>query len=151
MSEQYPPQYPGPYNYSPQHSTPEQPTYQSPYPSQSMYPPPPPPPSQPMYPPQQLGYAPYPQYGMAPTYGTSRLSVASLILGIVGLCTGIAGIAAVICGHMALNQIKRSGEMIQGRGLAIAGLVLGYLEIAGMVAWVLLVVLSIAFSAPVNQ
>jgi uncharacterized protein DUF4190 len=93
------------------------------------------------------GYAPV---GVA-SQGNSGLAIASLILGIVGLCTGIAGIAAVICGHMALNQIKRSGEVIQGRGLAIAGLVLGYLEIAGMVVWGLLIVLGVLFSAPVNQ
>ena len=128
MSSSYPPEYPGS----------NEPT---PYPA-----PPPPPPSYgaPMPAP---GYAPV----GVPSQGSSGLAIASLVLGIVGLCTGIAGIAAVICGHMALNQIKQSNNMIQGRGLAIAGLVLGYLEIAGMVAWVLLFVVSMAFTVPVSQ
>ena len=45
-------------------------------------------------------------------------------------CTCFTGIPAVICGHMALNQITQSGGVQQGRGLAIAGLVLGYIGIA---------------------
>jgi general secretion pathway protein G len=34
---------------------------------------------------------------------------------------------AIICGHMALSRINRSPELYRGRGLAITGLVLGYL------------------------
>ncbi|TFC57204.1 DUF4190 domain-containing protein [Cryobacterium sp. TMB1-7] len=59
-------------------------------------------------------------------------------LAIVALVTGFCcNIAAVITGHIALSQIKRTGEA--GKGLAIAGLVLGYASI-GLTA-VLLVVL----------
>jgi len=36
----------------------------------------------------------------------------------------------VICGHSALSKIKRSGGVLQGNGLAIAGLLTGYLSIA---------------------
>ncbi|OYX48580.1 MAG: hypothetical protein B7Y93_09725 [Micrococcales bacterium 32-70-13] len=47
-------------------------------------------------------------------------------------------LGAVITGHIALNQIKQTGE--GGRGLAIAGLVLGYLGlvvgIIGTIIWV---------------
>ena len=120
MSDQYPPQYPGG----------NEPPYQPP-----MAPPP-------AYAPQ--GYAPA---GVLPAAGNSGLATASMILGIVGLCTGIAGIAAVICGHMALNKIKQSNNMLQGRGMAIAGLVLGYLEIAAMVGWVILIIIGVAFSS----
>jgi competence protein ComGC len=35
----------------------------------------------------------------------------------------------VICGHKALGHIKRSGGALQGQGLAIAGLVTGYVSI----------------------
>jgi hypothetical protein len=59
------------------------------------------------------------------------------VLGLVGLCTGIAGIAAVICGHIGLNEINRAGGRLGGKGLAIAGLVLGYIEIGFMVLTVL--------------
>ncbi len=40
---------------------------------------------------------------------------------------GIGSIAGVICGHIALSQIKKTGE--QGRGMAIAGLIIGYIGI----------------------
>ena len=54
---------------------------------------------------------------------------ASLICGIAEFFTlGIAAVPAVILGHVARAQIKRTGE--RGDGMAIAGLVLGYLGIA---------------------
>jgi uncharacterized membrane protein len=77
---------------------------------------------------------------MAPVAKTSGWAIAALVCGIVGLCSGVAGIAAVVCGHIALSEIKRSNNYIQGRGMAIAGLVLGYLAIAAIVAWILFVV-----------
>ncbi len=40
----------------------------------------------------------------------------------------IVSLAGVICGHIALHQIKRHGG--RGRGLAIAALIIGYLGIA---------------------
>ena len=81
----------------------------------------------------------YPPVGIAPATGNSKLAVASLVCGILGLCTGFASIAAVICGHMALSQIKKSGNILQGRGMAIAGLVLGYIEIAFIVVYIIIV------------
>lgn len=68
---------------------------------------------------------------------TNSLAVASLVFGIVSwfLCPLVGGIVAVICGHMAHSQIKSSGE--GGGGMATAGLVLGYIHIAGAVAFVL--------------
>lgn len=69
---------------------------------------------------------------------TSGLAIAALVLGIVPCFNGIA---AVICGHMALSRIK-SGRAAKGKGLAIAGLVLGYiwlvLSLAALV-WYLVV------------
>jgi hypothetical protein len=38
-----------------------------------------------------------------------------------------AGIPAIICGHVALSRIKRSGGALKGKELAIAGLVVGYI------------------------
>lgn len=77
---------------------------------------------------------------------TSGLAVASLVLGILSLFGAAvcgAPIAAVICGHLALGQIKRAAGQVGGRGLAIAGLVTGYLAlVAGVV--VLLFFLGIA-------
>lgn len=60
---------------------------------------------------------------------TSGLAVASLVLGILGLCS-LASIMAVVFGHVAINQIKRSNGSQTGRGMAIAGLILGYIWLA---------------------
>ena len=74
------------------------------------------------------GYAPV---GVTPVAGNSGLAMASMILGIVGLCTlGLTSIPAVICGHLGLSKINQSNGMIQGKGMAIAGLVLGYVGLA---------------------
>ena len=60
---------------------------------------------------------------------TCALAVWSLVLGILSLlCCGMfAGIPAVICGHMAQSRIKNSGGTLGGDGLAIGGLVTGYI------------------------
>lgn len=67
---------------------------------------------------------------------TSGLAITSLVCGIVGLltCLVLAGIPAVICGHMALNQIGQDPTRIGGRGMAIAGLIMGYLQLLCCVA-----------------
>jgi hypothetical protein len=60
------------------------------------------------------------------------LALASLILGIAGLvlCLGpLAGIPAVICGHIAMSRISKSGGSLAGNGLALAGLITGYVAI----------------------
>ncbi len=62
---------------------------------------------------------------------TSSLAIRSLVLGILSfLCAGLTGIPGVICGHLALGRIKRSGGTETGSGLAIAGLATGYLGIS---------------------
>lgn len=61
-------------------------------------------------------------YGQRRT-GTNGFAVASLVLGILWICS-IGSIAAIALGHIALAQIKRTGAA--GWGLAITGLVLGY-------------------------
>ena len=60
---------------------------------------------------------------------TSGMAIASLIFGILFLFFPLS-IPAVVFGHIALSQIKRSAGKLGGRGIAIAGLVLGYLGIA---------------------
>jgi len=56
----------------------------------------------------------------------------SLVLGILSLvcCSIFAAIPGVICVHKALSRIKRAGGAITGQGLAIGGLVTGYIGIA---------------------
>lgn len=78
-------------------------------------------------------YATVPGYYAPPVMPTNGLAIASMVCGIVGYCTcyfvGILGIPAVICGHLALTQIRNSPVPMGGRGMAIAGLILGYLGI----------------------
>ena len=63
---------------------------------------------------------------------TPGLAIASLVLGLLSLfCFSVvAGVPAIICGHLAHGRIKRSGGRLSGAGLAVAGFVLGYLSIA---------------------
>lgn len=67
-----------------------------------------------------------------PVRSTSSLAVVSLVFGILGwtLIPVIGAIVAVITGHMARAEIRRSAGLLEGDGLAVAGLVLGWLSIA---------------------
>ena len=64
---------------------------------------------------------------------TSALAITSLVLGILALLVCFLGpllaIPAVICGHLALSRINRSGGELTGNGLAVGGLVTGYMSI----------------------
>ena len=61
-------------------------------------------------------------------------SIAALVLGIVWIYW-IGSLLAVIFGHVALSQIKKADGRQTGRGMAIAGLVLGYIGIATFVVF----------------
>lgn len=62
---------------------------------------------------------------------SSGLAVWSLVLGIlsVTVCSLFSGVPAVICGHLASGRIKRSNGQLTGAGLALAGLITGYISI----------------------
>jgi type IV pilus assembly protein PilA len=62
---------------------------------------------------------------------TSGKAVASLILSFFSLFF-IPGVIAVVLGHMAYSEIKKSAGQLKGRGVALAGLILGYLGIAAI-------------------
>jgi hypothetical protein len=77
------------------------------------------------------GYLPVPFYGYQ-RQPTSGLCVASLVLGLLGLglvcCDfGVLSLVAVVLGHLGLSQ-ARNGDR-GGRGMGIAGLILGYVVI----------------------
>jgi hypothetical protein len=74
---------------------------------------------------------------------TSSLSLTSLIMGIVGwvLLPVVGGIIAVITGHMAKKEIRESNGLLGGDGMATAGLVLGYSNLALGVCGCLAVIL----------
>jgi hypothetical protein len=60
------------------------------------------------------------------------LAIWSLVLGILGLTCFwlLTAIPAVICGHIAYSRIKRSAGTLTGDGLALGGLITGYIGIA---------------------
>jgi hypothetical protein len=63
---------------------------------------------------------------------TSTMAIISLIGGIAGwtVLPFLGSIAAIICGHIAKSEIKKSAGMVGGNGMATAGLIMGYLSIA---------------------
>jgi len=84
--------------------------------------------------------APYP-FATTAQPATNGMAIASLVCGIGQIVGGpIAGIAAVILGHQARRRIRQTGE--QGDGMAVAGLILGYI---GTVGLALLIVLALLF------
>jgi len=60
---------------------------------------------------------------------TSGKAIASLICGIFFFLLP-SSILAVVMGHLSLSDIRRSAGRLRGRGMAIAGLVLGYCGLA---------------------
>jgi hypothetical protein len=97
---------------------------------------------QPMAPPPPPQYYGQPQYQYGPgrpSQTTNGMAVASLVLGILWIFW-IGSILAVIFGYVGKGQIDRSGGAQGGRGLAIAGIVLGWVGVGTLV---LVIVLSI--------
>jgi len=83
------------------------------------------PPGQPHYGPQGQPYPPYQQpYGPHPAAPTNGMAITALVCGVASFVVGITFIPAIVCGHIAQRQIRQTGE--QGGGLALAGLILGY-------------------------
>jgi hypothetical protein len=79
---------------------------------------------------------------VTPVAKTNGLAIVSLACGIGQFAFGpLATIPAIVCGHMARSQIKRTGE--QGAGLALAGLILGW---AAVILGIILIVVGLAIS-----
>lgn len=75
-----------------------------------------------------------PWLNVAQPQQTEGKAVGSLISGILAfvLIPFLAGIAAIVLGHMALSSIKKSAGRLKGEGMATTGLVLGYLNVASL-------------------
>jgi hypothetical protein len=104
------------------------------------------------YGPQPYGQQPYGGYG-APYGGwgqpshTSGLAVASLVCGILWLYW-LGSILALVFGYVAKSQIDRSHGSQTGRGMAVAGIVLGWVGVGFLVLFIVLGILSSAMSSP---
>ena len=77
----------------------------------------------------------------APLRQTSTTAIVSLVCGLLGwtVLPFIASVVAVVTGHMARAEIRRN-PAVEGDGLAVAGLVLGYAMLAVAVAAVIAIV-----------
>lgn len=94
----------------------------------------PPAPQQAPMPPPAYGYAP-PAAGAPARPRTSGMAVASLVCGIIALClswilfvnfaAAVAGVLALVFGLVANGQVKNGAGAVGGKGLAVAGIVLG--------------------------
>lgn len=83
---------------------------------------------------------------------TNGLAIASMICGIVGLMSmcvygfgAIGGILAIIFGHIARGQIRRGQG--QGDGMAVAGLIMGYIAVGLVAVFVVIFVFIIIVAA----
>jgi uncharacterized protein DUF4190 len=98
--------------------------------------------------PAMPGYQPIPQPGIARR--TNTLAVTSLVLGMVQLVGWIifllpgllAAILAIVLGFVSMKQMSRSGET--GRGLAVTGVVLGFVAIGVVTILVAIGVASVS-------
>jgi hypothetical protein len=109
-------------------------------------PPPPPPPSAP---PAQPAY---PAYGQTATPGyyappTNTMAIVAMVLSLAGILTGITAIVGAILGHVAMGQIKRTGE--GGRPLALTAIIAGWI-ITGLgllIVIAYIVIVAVMFSS----
>ncbi|AJQ83269.1 DUF4190 domain-containing protein [Xanthomonas oryzae pv. oryzae] len=63
---------------------------------------------------------------------TSAMAIVSLVAGILGwtLIPFLGSICAIITGHLARAEIRRNPQELDGDGLAIGGLIMGWLAVA---------------------
>lgn len=82
----------------------------------------------------------------AASSSVNGFAVASLVLGILWLWW-VGSVLALVFGYMGKSQIDRSPETRSGRGLAVAGIVLGWVGV-GILALVLILFLLGVFTMP---
>ena len=92
------------------------------------------------FPGQNAQYAPYgtTPYGAPLAPRTNTLAIIALVLALT------VPIGGIICGHLALGQIKRTGE--SGHGLALAGTIIGWVY-TGFIVLYLVFVFVIIFAS----
>lgn len=85
---------------------------------------------------------------------TSSMAIMSLIFGILAyvFLPGIGALVAVICGHAARSEIRRAPPgTVDGDGMALAGLILGWIQIVltviGVAIFILFILGALALGA----
>jgi hypothetical protein len=86
-------------------------------------------------------------YGYQSTPKTNGLAIASLVLGIaqIFICI-IGGILALVFGYISRRQIDESGGTQGGRGMAIAGIILGWIGIGLGIVYIVVIVIAVIVS-----
>ena len=79
----------------------------------------------------RMGSTPPPLRSGRPSAQQNGLAITSFVLGLLSpVCFGLlAGIPAIICGHLARARARRSPAQYGGAGFALAGLILGYVSL----------------------
>jgi hypothetical protein len=88
--------------------------------------------------------APPPPHAPPVAAGTSGLAIASLVCSL--MCISLVG---VILGHLAMGEIRRSGNQLAGSGMATWGLWLGYLGLIGGLIYAIVVFGAVIMAASV--
>ena len=79
---------------------------------------------------------PYPPSGFQQP-STNGLAIASFVLGLVGWTVCIGSIVAIVLGFVARSQIRSSQGRQGGDGLALAGIILGFVALALILLFVI--------------
>lgn len=96
----------------------------------------------------QVSYAhPLKRHGSSSPKGTSALAIFTFLMGILCLLTcgllGVGALITVIMGHVALSRIGKSHGALGGKGIAMSGLVMGYLSLLSMALIAVVVTLPV--------
>jgi hypothetical protein len=75
----------------------------------------------------------------------SSTAIVSLVFGILAyfILPVLGALVAVICGHVAMSEINNSNGLVKGKGLATAGLIMGYVQL-GLVLITVAILLLLA-------
>ena len=98
------------------------------------------------------GYAHGEPYGQPPATPTNGKATASLVTGLASLVMswccglGVAGVAAIILGVKARNEIKAGGSVQKGDGMALGGIVTGAIAVVLGVLILVLIIVALASS-----
>ena len=95
-------------------------------------------------PPPGVQFPPPPMAPIARALPNEAMAIAAFVLGIAGfmICPLILGVAAIIVGYMARNNIQASQGTLGGDGFATAGIILGWVNIGLTVLFVIIAVIA---------
>ena len=94
-------------------------------------------------PPASYGYGyGYPPYSYEAVPKTNGFAVASLVCSFFFWVYGIGALLSIVFGFIARSQIKHSGGMQRGKGMALAGIIIGFAGI--VIAVVVIVIVAVA-------